>query len=146
MTTELDRILARAAEAPSDVAARIAAAYACDREGREREAVVHYDAAWALGVPAEARRHFLVGYGSTLRNVGRVDDAVAILGEAATAEPAYAPYKVFLGLALFSAGQHAASVAALLDAALELHAGARLDGYERAIAEYQREMLDRALG
>ena len=145
MTTELDSILARAGANPGDVAARIAAAYACDRDGREREAVIHYDAAWALGVPPDARRRFLVGYGSTLRNVGRVDESVAILGEAVAADPDYAPFKIFLGLALHSAGQHAAAIAALLEAALDLDGGARLDGFERAIGEYQREMLDRAL-
>ena len=65
------------------VRARIAAAFAADRIGDERAAIVHYDAAWALGVPEDVRRRFLVGYGSTLRNVGRADDAVALLSEAA---------------------------------------------------------------
>lgn len=145
MTTELDRALERAAAAPFDAAARMAAACALDREGREAEAIAHYDAAWALGVPPAARRQFLVGYGSTLRNVGRLEESVAILGDAVAADPDYAPFKVFLGLALHSSGQHDAAAAALLEAVLDLHAGARLDGYERAIAEYQKEMLDRAL-
>lgn len=145
MTTELERILARAAAQPSDVEAQIAAAFACDRDGREREAIDHYDAAWALGVPADRRRRFLVGYGSTLRNVGRLEQSVAILGEAAAADPEYAPFKVFLGLALHSSGQHAAAVATLLDALLDLHGGAGLDGFERAIAEYQKALLDRAV-
>ncbi|HEU5060057.1 MAG TPA: tetratricopeptide repeat protein [Kofleriaceae bacterium] len=144
-TTDLERALARAAESPSDVDARIAAAYACDRAGREDEAVRHYDAAWALGVPAAARRRFVVGYGSTLRNVGRLEEAVAILGDAVAAEPDYAPYKVFLGLALHSSGQHAAATATLLAAVLDLHGGARLDGFERAIGEYQEELLARAV-
>ena len=145
MTTDLDRILARAAAEPSDVDARIAAAFACDREGREREAVGHYDAAWALGVPTDRRRRFLVGYGSTLRNVGRIKESVAILGEAVAGDPDYAPFKVFLGLALHSTGQHAAAAATLLGALLDLHGGGSLDGFERAIAEYQHELLDRAL-
>lgn len=145
MTTELDGILARAAAAPSDVATRIAAAYACDRVGRETDAIGHYDAAWALGVPDADRRRFVVGYGSTLRNVGRVEESVAVLGEAIAADPGYAPFKVFLGLALHSAGEHAAAAAALLDAILDLDGGARLDGFERAVGEYQRELLDRSL-
>ena len=145
MTTDLDRALARAAATPTDVEARMAAAYACDRVGREAEAVVHYDAAWALGVPADKRRGFLVGYGSTLRNVGRLDESVAILGEAVAADPDYTPFKVFLGLALHSYGHHAAATATLLAAILDLHGGARLDGFERAIGEYQQELVDRAL-
>jgi len=145
MTTDLDEAVARAAADPSDVTAQIAAAYACDRVGREAEAVRYYDAAWALGLPEGGRRRFLVGYGSTLRNVGRLEESVAILGEAVAADPDYAPFKVFLGLALHSSGHHAAAMAALLGAVLEVHGGARLDGFERAIGEYQEEMLDRSL-
>ena len=70
---------------------------------------------------------------------------MAILGDAVAAEPDYAPYKVFLGLALHSSGQHAAAAATLLGAVLDCHGGARLDGFERAVAEYQQELLDRAL-
>jgi Flp pilus assembly protein TadD len=142
---DLDSILARAAASPGDVSARIAAAYACDRAGREEEAIGHYDAAWELGVPEEQRRHFLVGYGSTLRNVGRIEEAVTRLGEALAVDPGYAPFKVFLGLALHSQGEHDAAVAILMDAVLDVHGGARLDGYERAIASYQRVLLERSI-
>jgi len=145
MDTDLELILARAAEAPDDVLARVAAAYACDRAEREAEAVAHYDAAWALGVPIELRRRFLVGYGSTLRQVGRLEESVAVLGDACGADPGYPAYKVFLALALFSSGERTASVATLLDAVLDVAGGSSLDGYERAIAEYQRQLLDQAL-
>jgi tetratricopeptide (TPR) repeat protein len=142
---DLQLILARAAGQPDDVEARIAAAYALDRAGREEEAIHHYDAAWALGVPDERRRRFLVGYGSTLRNVGRLEESLALLGEASTADPGYAPYKVFLALALHSSGESCAAMATLFEAILDMAGGASLDGYERAIAFYQRELLDRAV-
>jgi hypothetical protein len=96
-------------------------------------------------VPADRRRRFLVGYGSTLRNVGRVEESVAVLGDAAVADPDYAPFKVFLGLALHSSGEHAAAVATLLGALLDLHAGGVLDGYERAIDEYHRSLLEHSV-
>jgi predicted Zn-dependent protease len=143
--TDLDLILGRAAEQPDDVEARVAAAYALDRAGREEEAARHYDAAWALGVPERLRRRFLVGYGSTLRNVGRLEESVALLGDASVADPGYPAYKVFLALALFSSGERTAAVATLLEAVLDVAAGASLDGYEEAVAAYQRELLDEAL-
>lgn len=122
-----------------DVGAHIAAAYALDRAGDEAAAVQHYDAAWKLGVPNDARRHFLVGYGSTLRNVGRAPEAVALLSEASAADPSYVPFKVFLALALHSSGAHPVAMATLMEALLV--AGADLDGFERATAVYQRELL-----
>lgn len=145
MGSDLDLILARAAERPDDVLARVAAAYACDRVGREDEAIRHYDAAWGLGVPDEHRRRFLVGYGSTLRNVGRVDESVVILGEAIAEDPGYPPFKAFLALSLHTMGERSAAMASMLDALLEVAGGASLHGYERALADYQRELLDEAL-
>jgi Flp pilus assembly protein TadD len=145
MDNDLDLILARAAQRPDDAAARMAAAYALDREGREEEAVRHYDAAWALGVPDDQRRRFLIGYGSTLRNVGRLEEAVALLGEAQAADPHYPAFKVFLALALWSSGEGSAAMATVLDALLDVAGGAALDGYERAVGEYQRELIEEAL-
>jgi hypothetical protein len=145
LDSDLDLILERAAERPDDPETRVAAAYACDRAGREAEAVRHYDAAWSLGVPERHRRRFLLGYGSTLRNVGRIEESVALLGDASAADPAYPAYKVFLALALFSSGERSAAMATMLDAVLDVAGGASLDGYERAIGEYHREFLDEAL-
>lgn len=145
MDTDLDRILARADSAPDDVEARIAAAFALDRAGREREAIAHYDAAWRLGVPDERRRRFVVGYGSTLRNVSRLEESVAILGEASGEDPRYPAFKAFLALALFSSGEREAALATMLDALLDVEDSCSLDGYEAALVEYQRELLEQAV-
>lgn len=143
--TELEDALADAARNPDDPVARIRAAYALDSAGHESAAVTHYDAAWALGVPADRRRRFLVGYGSTLRNVGRLEQSVALLAEASAADPDYAPYRAFLALALHSSGQHALALATMMEALLAVHSGAKLDGYERALGDYSRELIDLAL-
>jgi hypothetical protein len=125
------------------VRARIAAAFAADRDGDERAAIIHYDAAWRLGVPADLRRRFLVGYGSTLRNVGRADDAVGILSDAVIADPEYPALGAFLALALLDAGHPRLAVATMLGVALDLAQAAAagvvdpLDGYQRALAEVQ---------
>src|SRR5258708_7655882 len=73
--------------APDDVNAQIEAAYGHDRAGLEREALRHYEAAHQLGVPVGERRRFTVGFGSTLRNVGRADDAVGVLAQALADDP-----------------------------------------------------------
>ncbi|MDQ3368056.1 MAG: tetratricopeptide repeat protein [Myxococcota bacterium] len=130
---------------PENVLAQLEAAYGHDRSGAERTAILHYDAAYQLGVPAEERRSFLVGYGSTLRNVGRVDDAVAILAQAIADDPGYPAFAAFLALALADAGQLRAALAAMLGCALDAAHPGVFDGYERALGEYHRALLDATL-
>lgn len=120
----------------------IAQAYAHDREGREREAIRYYDEAYHLGVPADERRKFLVGYGSTLRNVHRVDDAVAILAQAVVEYPDYPAFAAFLSLALLDAGHPKAALAAMLGCALDVTRPGAFDGFERALGEYHKLLLD----
>ncbi len=142
----LARMIARATAAPLEVEARIHAAYACDRYGTEEDAVVHYDAAWQLGVPQRERRKFMLGYGSTLRNVGRLDEALAVLGQAVEEFPDYPALHAFLALALHSAGEHRAAVATLIGVALDLAEGTpALDGYERALAHYHQALLEESV-
>ncbi len=133
---------AQVAAHPSDVRAQIEAAYGHDRNNLERDAIRHYDEAYRLGVPAELQRRFLVGYGSTLRNVGRIDDAVAILGQAIADDPGYPAYVAFLALALLSSGHTKAGMAALLGCMLDVAKPGVFDGYERALGEYHRELLE----
>ena len=120
------------------------AAYAHDRVGDERGAIKFYDAAYRAGVPEAERRKFLVGYGSTLRNVGRAEEAVAILAQAVADDPAYPAFAAFLALALADAGHPKAALAAMLGCALDAARPGAFDGYERALGEYHAELLDKA--
>jgi len=128
----------------SDIDQLIADAYKHDAAGDERAAIKFYDAAYKLGVPADKKRRFLVGYGSTLRNVGRAEEAVAILAQAAAEDPAYPAYVAFLALALADAGHPKAALATMLGCALDAARADAFDGYERALGEYHRELLDKA--
>lgn len=148
MSREQDptKAIAAAKRRPNDVRAQMDAAYACDRAGNEREAVVYYERAWAMGVPEGEREDFLVGFGSTLRNVGRADEAVVHLGEAVAAHPENAALRAFLALALFSAGHPRLAMATLLETALSASRPGAFHGYERALSSYQAELVDAALG
>jgi tetratricopeptide (TPR) repeat protein len=152
--TEPGDAMLAADRAPGDVAAQIAAADACDRAGSEHDAIRYYDRAWQLVLRLgdsvafaqdetgiRERRHFVVGYGSTLRNVGRADEAVALLGDAAAADPDYAPFRAFLALALLAAGHPRAAVATLLGVALDVARPDALDGFARALDGYYQELL-----
>lgn len=127
---------------PGSCDAQLEAAYAHDRADLERDAIRFYDAAYALGVPSSDRRTFLVGYGSTLRNVGRADDAVAILAQAIADDPDYPPFHAFLALALFSAGHSRAALATMLGVALDIGTSTNaFDKYDRALVQYHRDLL-----
>ncbi len=129
------------AEEPENAEAQIEAAYANDTAGRERLAIRHYEEAYRLGVPASEKRNFLVGFGSTLRNVGRADESVAVLAQAVVDDPTYMPFHAFLSLALFSAGHPKEALAAMLGCALESARPGAFDRYERSLGEYHRELL-----
>lgn len=133
------------AEHPGDVLAQVEAAYGNDRAGDERQAILHYEEAYRLGVPEPIRRNFLVGFGSTLRNVGRAEDAVNVLAAAVEADPHYPAFAAFLALALADAGHPKAALATMLGCALDAARANAFDGYERALAEYHRELLERAV-
>lgn len=126
---------------PTNVEAQLEAAYAHDRANRERDAIAYYDAAYRLGVPASAKHAFYVGFGSTLRNVGRADESVAVLAQAVADEPDYAPFHAFLALALFSSGHPREALAAMLGVALEVARPGAFDRYDRALGEYHHELL-----
>lgn len=132
---------ALAAAHPTAVAAQLEAAYACDRYGEEADAICYYDAAWKLGVPDADRKKFLVGYGSTLRNVGRIAESVERLQAAVAEMPEVAALPAFLALSLHSAGRHDEALVAALDAVLRTNAAtSTLDGYERALRYYRDEI------
>ena len=120
-----------------DALAEFETACAHDREGREAEAVPHYERALDLGLPAAERRRALVGLGSSLRNVGRAAEAVAVLRRGLRDFPDDAALTVFLALALRSAGEEREAFATLGRLAVE---AADLGGYERAAAFYLDEL------
>jgi len=129
---------------PESGAAHVEAALAYDRRGRAHDALRHYETAFQLGVPAARRRPFYVGYGSILRELGRADDAVGVLGQAIAEDPGYAPFAAFLALALLEAGHARAALATMLGCALDAARPGAFDGHERALGELQRLLLEPA--
>jgi len=125
---------------PSDVRAQTAAAYAADRLGREEEAVAFYERAHELGPLEDDQPGFLLGYGSTLRSIGRLEQAVAVLRNATIQYPSETALFAFLALALHSHGQHREAMAMMLDVALKVTREDGLGGYDRALREYQEEL------
>lgn len=105
-------------------------AFELDSGGDELGAVVEYERALEAGVPDELMEKTLLGYGSTLRNVGRNDDSVRVLEDAVARFPEHQALPVFLAFSLWTAGRRGEALAVL---ARRLGEGS---GYERSIGAY----------
>jgi Flp pilus assembly protein TadD len=107
-----------------------------DAAGREAEAAPLYEQALAAGLSGDDLRRGVVQYGSTLRNLGRCDEAVSVLRRASAEFPGSASVQVFLALALTSAGHSEEAVRRLITLALDQIGSDDLQYYERALREY----------
>ncbi|MEP6860949.1 MAG: tetratricopeptide repeat protein [Deltaproteobacteria bacterium] len=127
-------------EFPTDVRAQMASAYACDRTDREHEAVTYYDTVYRMGIPEDEKAGFLLGYGSTLRNVGRMDEALEVLREASRLFPEDAAVLAFLAISLHSARRNDEAMATMIRAALMAARENGFGRFARALREYEEEL------
>jgi tetratricopeptide (TPR) repeat protein len=125
---------------PGDAQALFAWAGALDFADREAEAAPVYEQAFSAGLAGDDLRRGLIQYGSTLRNLGRFDEAVAALRQADAQFPGHDSVTAFLALALTSAGRCEEAVARLIVLALDRIGGEDLDHYEWALRNYAAEL------
>ncbi|MDI6944318.1 tetratricopeptide repeat protein [Microbacterium barkeri] len=137
-STLVERMAAVAVDAPHPALAAFELGGAHDSVGREAEALELYERAAAAGIAdldPDRAAQLAIQRASTLRNLGRADDAIALL-EAAPAHPATgAAREVFLALALHSAGRDAEALRTALEALVP-----SLPRYRRSAAAYAREL------
>lgn len=106
-----------------------------DSNGRPVEAIELYEQALAAGLGEPERPRLLLQLGSSLRNVGRIDEAVSLLEDARRDYPDFRPLRAFLALALHSAGRPEDALAELLNAIAD-------EGdYERSLRAYAAALL-----
>ncbi|MCI2959286.1 tetratricopeptide repeat protein [Agromyces atrinae] len=125
------RVLAASCPA-SDGRAAFELAGMYDSMGFEAEAGAEYERALELGLDDARHAQLAVQYGSTLRNLGRLDEAIAVLSAAPSHESTGSAPRVVLALALHSAGR--------ADEALRVAIEAQID----ALPRYQRSMRNYA--
>ena len=115
-------------------------AFEADSAGREEEALAHYRRAFELGVPDEKLAEASLGFGSTLRNVGSIDESVTVLSEAVARFPEHRALRVFLAYALWSAGRQADAMRSLVDTLYVGDPAPELERYRRAIKGYANDL------
>ncbi|MTE20059.1 tetratricopeptide repeat protein [Streptomyces sp. TRM43335] len=124
---------------PDDPVALYEMASAHDSLGHEEEAAPLYRRALDAGLPEGRRRQATIQLASTLRNLGRVQESVALLTaeRSAGSDELDDAVAAFLALALVDAGREREAVALSL-AALAPH----LPRYGRSLTAYARGLTD----
>src|SRR6218665_929215 len=154
--TRVDAVWNDASLSPEDVIQRIAALAselddadprgpfelggANDSGGREAEAAALYERAGSLGLAGRARAQLDIQYASTLRNLGRADEAVRMLSGPGEVEELAAARGAFLALALHSAGRPDDALAEALEALVPT-----LPLYRRSLLGYAAQLREHAI-
>jgi uncharacterized cupin superfamily protein len=131
------------AEFPDDPQVAVHTAWVHDSLGFEEEAVAHYEAAIAGGLPDDDLRGALLGLGSTYRTLGRDEDAERTLSGAIERFPEFRPLRVFRALTEYNRGRPREAVAELIALLLESTDDPTIRRYRRALSGYAED-LDRS--
>lgn len=130
------------AEHPDDAQANLQCAWTLDRLGDEAAAVDYYRKAIELGLDDGNARSAFLGLGSTLRALGRYEEAVETLESAVERFPEHLPLRVFRALAHYNTGRHKAATEELLSLLVATTADEDISKYEAALDLYASD-LDR---
>ncbi|ROQ40716.1 tetratricopeptide repeat protein [Frondihabitans sp. PhB188] len=115
----------------------LAGAY--DTAGEESAAVGFYEQALAAGLSGDLLRRCYLQYGSTLRNLGQVDESLAVFARARDEFPDSVSLGAFEALSLHAAGRKDAALAGVLRLLADHVDAGDLERYKsalRANAEY----------
>ena len=114
-------------------------ALAHDTAGRESEAIPEYRAAIDAGLEDDDLLAALLGLGSSLRNVGELEESEHVLRQAVTRFPDHAALRVFLALTRWSSGHREDAFRELLEGLFRADAPG-MARYQRAIRGYAAEL------
>jgi tetratricopeptide (TPR) repeat protein len=128
---------------PGDAVAEYELASAHDALDNETEAADHYRRAFAAGLAGSRRRQAVIQYASTLRNLGRADESVALLTaeREAGSDDLDDAVTAFLALALTDVGRER-EAAGLALGALARH----LPQYNRSLSDYAKALTQDGSG
>ena len=127
---------------PDDPRSHFEYAGVLDFQGREVDAVAPYRRAQALGLSGDDLPRLYVQLGSTLRNVGQLEEAVRLLAEGRQRFPDHTAIRAFYALALVSAGRCPEAAVTLLELVTSQSSSIDLDGYDRALRQYTDELRE----
>ncbi|MDF2749387.1 MAG: hypothetical protein K0T00_562 [Gaiellaceae bacterium] len=111
-----------------------------DSAGREEQAIPHYERALALGLRESLVPGALLQLGSSLRNVGRNDEAVALFDDAVARFPNHVALRLFRAFALATAGRDREALVDVLELARTRIEAPEIERYRRSLENYTRAL------
>lgn len=109
---------------------------AYDTAGEEATAAGFYERAMSRGLSGDALRRCFLQYGSTLRNLGRIDESLALFARARHEFPGSVSLGAFEALTLNAAGRAGIALASLLTLLADHVESDDLDRYKPALRGY----------
>ena len=128
------------AASPSDAVLAYEYAGTYDSAGEEESAVPLYEAALAAGLREPLRHRCLIQLASTLRNLGRHEEALARIDEAAILEPSSVGTAMFRAMIQHDAGDPSAALRDLLGVLATESTDADVTRYRRALGAYAQTL------
>jgi tetratricopeptide (TPR) repeat protein len=110
--------------------------------GEEELAEPSYRKVYEMGwknLPFHEQGRFFIGFGSTLRNNGKIQDSINILEEGCRLFSEFPALKIFLALSFYSQSNYQRAAEILLTSSVDVSA-IGLGGYERAIRFYSENL------
>ena len=143
MAPTIGALLAVLERHPDDPAVLYEVGGAYDTAGDETSAVGYYERAMDRGLAGDTLRRCLMQYGSTLRNLERVDESLAVFARARAEFPESESVALFAALTLHAAGRPSAALGSVFELIAERWASDDLERYRASIrgnGEYLRSL------
>tara|TARA_B110000467_G_scaffold150286_1_gene157632 strand:- start:347 stop:841 length:495 start_codon:yes stop_codon:yes gene_type:complete len=136
----LDQLQSLTAEYPHVAEIAYQLGWTLDSLGREAEALPHYEKAIALGLPPNEQSGALIGLGSTLRNLGHLDRAAAVLESGILQFPDQPEFEAFLALVRHDQGRPTEALKLAMGLVLDHADDPGITSYQRALRHYFNEL------
>ncbi|SDN59810.1 tetratricopeptide repeat protein [Bacillus sp. OK048] len=125
---------------PNSARAKFELANAYDFTGQENKAISLYEDSISIGLDAEYEAYALLQLGSSLRNVGRIDDAIRILSDAEQRYPEFPSISMFLGIAMHDKNRNAEALRKNLNVMLRHVKTSDIERYRMALENYIKDI------
>ena len=111
-------------------------AFALDNQGQEEAAIGYYRKALEHNPKKDLYTQISLGLGSSLRAIGRYEEAVEVLEEGVSKDPRHAALQTFYALSLYNVGRYQESVRILAGLLVRTSSDRQVKAFKEALEIY----------